>query len=53
MRNVAFVAWILGWPLLLSAYPGHKPLSDPGAFVFVAIWVSIAILTYEAKDTTK
>lgn len=53
MRNVAFVVWMLGWPWLLAAYPTDRPLSDPAMLVFTAIWVGIAIITYERKDTTK
>lgn len=53
MRNVAFVAWVLGWPWLLAAYPTQQPLSDASMFVFTAMWAGVAIITYERKDTTK
>lgn len=50
MRNVSFVAWMLGWPWLISAYPGEKPLSEPGLFVFTVVWIFVASLVYERRS---
>ena len=53
MRNAAFVAWMLGWPWLWTAYPSKEPLSDGVMLVFTVVWVSIAVMTYERKDTDR
>jgi hypothetical protein len=58
MRNIAFVIWIICWPL---AYDIQKYLdflqtgkifvaSDAHVGVLAIIWVVIAILLYETKN---
>lgn len=49
MRNISFVAWVLGWPWLLSAYPGDEPLSEAALAVFTLIWIAVSCLVYEPR----
>jgi hypothetical protein len=57
MRNLVFVIWMLGWPLInnlehlwnprLAAYSGDVKIID--ALILITIWVWIGKLLYEKK----
>jgi hypothetical protein len=55
MKNIAFVIWVLGLPTLYTIelflkakISGKWPESDAsGGFIVLAIWIIVAVLTYE------
>lgn len=55
MKNIAFVIWIIGWPLCMdisnaiSKYTDRelKPWSDNAAFLVILIWIIVAGLVYQ------
>jgi hypothetical protein len=56
MENIDFIAWLLGWPLLISIdtylseklriKEGKEEKNINGAGTFIAIWIIGGLLTY-------
>ena len=60
MKMLAFVLWILGWPMTLEIsrfnyyyMTGTVPqdMGSAGALVFLFVWIWIAVLIYKFKET--
>lgn len=48
MKILAFVIWMLGWPLVITIdqYLNHCEVSDTTAFFIILIWFSVGFLVY-------
>ena len=47
MKNLPYVAWMLGWAWILSAYPSHTEPTALSALVFILIWIGVGELIRE------
>ena len=47
IRNIAFVIWLLGWPLVVKA---TSTTLRPADGIELIIWIGIAILIYERRS---
>lgn len=54
MRNIAFIVWLLLWPVVFFEYLAQTiAKSGFGLFVGFIIWILVAILSYDLPGNFK